>query len=287
MSDIIIRQEVCIRCGACVALCMRRVFERQDDRIVAVNPSQCNVCGHCVAVCPVDAIVHAHLPPDACPPVRPLPDLDMLVDALRARRSVRFYQDRPVSRETIRQLVDLARWVPSASNTQQVDWLVFDDRAQIKKLSDQIVRLFSRAARWLRFPLLMPLWTLALGKRAQSLARSARWMEQQHAQGRDPILFDAPVLLIAHTRRGAPFSRDDAVYAAYNLMLAAQQLGLGTCQIGFFIVALGLSRTLRRMLGLPGNRRAQVALVLGYPRYPFRRALPRRRPEITWNSSAF
>jgi len=286
MSNITIDRQICIGCGACVALCTRQVFERRADGVAVINPARCNVCGHCIAVCPVDAITHVRLPPERCPPIGLLPNLNMLIDAFRARRSVRIYQDRPLSRDTIRQLVDLARWVPSAGNSQQVDWLVFDDRAQIKKLSDQIVALFSRAARWLRFPLLKPLWAWVLGKRVQSLLNSANWMEQQHAQGRDPIFFDAPALLIAHTRRGAPFGRDDAVYAAYNLMLGAQQMGLGSCQIGFFIVALSLSRKLRRMLGLPNNRQPQVAVVLGYPRYPFRRTLPRRQPEITWNSTA-
>ena len=90
----------------------------------------------------------------------------------------------------------------------------------------------------------------------------------------------APVLLIAHVPRWDRFGRDDAAFAAYNVMLAAERMGLGTCQIGFLQAALDFSRKLRRSLGLPSGRRAEVELILGRPKHPFRRVLPRRRPEI-------
>jgi nitroreductase len=213
-----------------------------------------------------------------------LPSLEQLVSAFRERRSLRQYQDRPVPRQVVRELIDIARWVPSASNKQQVDWLAFDDREQIIALSDRIVALFTVGVRLLRNPALRPLWRLALGRRADRLAISGEFMIEQRKQGRDPILFNAPVLLVAHVRRGTPFGRDDAVYATYNLMLAAQRLGLGTCQIGFFKVALGLSPRLRRSLGLPWKRQPEVALTLGHPQVHFRRVLPRRRPNLVWNT---
>jgi len=109
-------------------------------------------------------------------------------------------------------------------------------------------------------------------------------LAQRHAQGEDPILLRAPVLLIAHVPDSAYFGRDDAIYATYNLMLAAQRMGLGTCQIGYFLIALDLDKKLHSALGLPQGRRAEVAVVLGYPQYRFRRVLPRRRPNLVWSS---
>ena len=67
-------------------------------------------------------------------------------------------------------------------------------------------------------------------------------------------------------------------------MLAAQRRGLSTCQIGYFHLALDRSNELHHALGLPKDRRPEVTLVLGYPAYSFLRLLPRRRPQITWNS---
>ena len=62
-------------------------------------------------------------------------------------------------------------------------------------------------------------------------------------------------------------------------------MGLGNCLIGYFIYALENSGQLRRRLGLADNRRVEVALVIGYPKYQFRRAVPRRKMEIIWNSA--
>ncbi len=284
MPNIIIDQDRCIRCRACIRLCTRQVFAQRGADIAVIAPEQCSRCGHCVAACPSDAIAHELFPLDECPTPAPTPSLDELVNAFRERRSLRVYREQAVPREIIRQLIDIARWVPSASNKQQVDWLAFDDPAQIARLSDQVVDLFARAIGLLRNPLLRPLWRLTLGRTARRLVRSGESMLEQRTQGRDPIFFHAPVVLVAHVRRGSPFGRDDAVYAAYNLILAAQRMGLGACQIGFSKVALDLSPRFRRMLGLPKNRRAQVLLAMGYPQIQYHRALPRRRPELAWNT---
>ena len=288
--EIVVDRETCTRCGACVALCTGRVFETVGERIEVVAPAECWLCGHCVAVCPADAIDHAEYPLDECPPLdtTTLPSFDGLVSALRERRSLRIFRDRPVPRQVVRGLVDVARWSPSAGNGQPVDWLAFDDPAHIAALSAQAVGAFAQTARLLRNPLARLYLLLTRGadgvKAGLESMDSFERMAQRHAQGEDPIFRRAPVLLVAHVPNGAYFGRDDAVYAVYNLMLAAQQMGLGTCQIGYFLIALDLNRKLRSALGLPQGRRAEVALVLGYPQYRFRRVLPRRRPNLVWNA---
>jgi Fe-S-cluster-containing hydrogenase component 2 len=89
-----------------VALCTGRVFRQEADRVVVADAAACWLCGHCVAVCPADPVLHSDYPPEACPPLDPacLPPADMLVAALRARRSVRVFRDRPVPREVVREL---------------------------------------------------------------------------------------------------------------------------------------------------------------------------------------
>ena len=98
-----------------------------------------------------------------------------------------------------------------------------------------------------------------------------------------PIFCKAPVLLLAAVPVDDSLGRGEATYAAYNIILAAQRMGLGNCLIGYFIYALENSGQLRRHLGLPDNRRVEVALVIGYAKYQFGRAVPRRRMEIIWN----
>jgi len=281
--------EACVRCGACVDLCLAKVYEQVDEAFTPVKPERCFACGHCVAACPTDAIDHEHFPLDQCPLINTdtLPSLDDLIAAFRERRSARVFKDEPIPRETTEKLLDVGRWAPSASNQQPVDWLVIDDQKRIAELSKGVLDALGRLVLLARNPLLRPLVRLIGGKELARQARKAasdfEEARKRQGEGGDPIFHHAPVLLIAHVPKGDRFGRDDAAYAAYNVMLAAQQLGLGTCQIGFLQAALGLSRRLRRSLGLPKGRRAEIELILGVPKYPFRRVVPRRESKITWN----
>ena len=288
MPDISIDQERCTRCGACVAVCASaHVFELGDAAARAVRPDECWLCGHCVAVCPVDAVRHAEYPLDQCPTRGPLPSYEELVAALRERRSLRVFRDKPVPRETVRRLVDASRWAPSATNRQPVDWIAIDDPARIARVSAEVVTTLVSTARLLRIRLLRPVLSLVLGrhnvKEAVEAVDEFERLARQHERGEDPIFYDAPVVLAAHVPKGAFFGRDDAVYAAYNVMLAAERLGLGTCHIGYVNVALERNGRIPRLLGVPDERRLEVVMILGYPRFNFRRVLPRRRKELEWN----
>jgi len=284
-----IESDLCVRCGACVDLCLAKVFEQADDGVRPARLERCFDCGHCVSACPTDAIDHERFPLEQCPLIDPdaLPSLDGLILALRERRSERIFKDEPIPRETVEKLLDVSRWAPSASNQQPVDWLVIDEVERIAKLSQGVLDALGRLIAVARNPLLRPLVRLIGGKKLARRARKAasdfEAARRQQREGGDPIFHHAPVLLIAHVPKRVHFGRDDAAYAAYNVMLAAKRLGLGTCQIGFMQVALSLSRRLRRSLNIPAGRKPQIELILGMPKYAFRRVVPRREPKITWN----
>jgi len=197
------------------------------------------------------------------------------------------FEDKPVPREIVRKLVTLGRWAPSAGNSQSVDWIAFDDREKIAELSAGILSELRRFTRLASQPLLRPLVALAVGRETAKQASRYRarfeGLRERAAAGEDPILYHAPVVLVGHTAKRSRFGRDDAIYAAYNLMLAAGHFGLGTCQIGLLQLAYEKSARFRRLLTLPDGRTAQVAVALGYPRRAFRRVVPRRSPNLTWN----
>ena len=288
MPNIIVDQDTCTRCGACVAVCASaRVYQLGETAARPVRPEDCWSCGHCVAVCPVDAIRHPDYPLERCPALESLPSYQELVAALRDRRSLRAFRPKPVPRETVRQLVDVSRWAPSASNRQPVDWIAIDNPEHIARLSAEVATTMASLARLLRSRLLRPFLQLFMGRsnvaHAVEAADKLAGLADDRAGGADPIFYHAPVVLVAHVPEKAFFGRDDAVYAAYNLMLAAERLGLGTCHIGYVNAALTRNSRLRRTLGLPEGRQLEVVLILGYPRFPFHRALPRRRMDVHWN----
>jgi len=215
------------------------------------------------------------------------PTGEQLAILMRARRSARTFAERPVPRDIVRDLASVSRWGPSAQNSQDVDWIAIDDRARITEMSKATLDEIRRFSHLMRHPVLRGVLRLFLGRElTKSAGRNPRVGEElldRWAKGLDPVFYNAPVVLVGHTRSRRAFARDDAIYAAYNLMLAAERQGLSTCQIGIFQMTAEHSNKVRRMLGLSEGRTAQVTLVLGYPLHPFRRLVPRRMPELVWN----
>ena len=57
-----------------------------------------------------------------------------VVDAIRGRRSIRKWQDRPVAKDVLAELLDAARLAPSGNNGQQWEIVAVTDRATLKEL---------------------------------------------------------------------------------------------------------------------------------------------------------
>jgi nitroreductase len=56
-------------------------------------------------------------------------------DALRSRRNVRAYRDRPIPDEHLEQILEAARRTPSSMNQQGWDFVVVTDRDRLRELS--------------------------------------------------------------------------------------------------------------------------------------------------------
>ena len=290
MAEITVDKTACIRCGACVDVCrLAKVFQLEEDGSNAVRAKVCWSCGQCVAVCPTDAIDHESFPLEDCPIIdrAVMPSKEELILAFRARRSVRTFTRQSVPREIIREVISAAAWAPTAKNSQALDWIAFDDKARIDALTDKTVSKMQRVVRLANNPLVRPFIRLRLGKEMSkqlfASTRSAERLARMHSEGEDPVFYNAPVVLIGHAQKGNSFGRDDAIYATYNAMLIAEQLGLASCQIGYFQIVAERSPALRRMLSLPEGRVPQVAIAMGYSRHQFRRVIPRRSPNLGWN----
>ncbi len=59
-----------------------------------------------------------------------------LMNAIRTRRSVRKYEDKPVSAEMVREILEAAMMAPSAGNAQPWHFMVIDDRAILDSMAN-------------------------------------------------------------------------------------------------------------------------------------------------------
>lgn len=57
-------------------------------------------------------------------------------DAIRSRRNVRSYEERPIEDDALERILEAARRTPSSSNKQRWDFVVVRDKDRLQRLSD-------------------------------------------------------------------------------------------------------------------------------------------------------
>lgn len=273
MTLFTIDEEKCRRDGICVAVCPARVIELDESSPVPTPATgaqrTCIRCGQCVAVCPHGALSHSLTGPEACPPVEP--ELALGVEhvehLLRSRRSIRTYRDKAVEHETLAKLIDIARYAPTGSNSQQIKWVAVNSRAQVLELAGLIIDMMRQMVND-RHPVAPRMW--------------APFFVNAWDSGTDLIARGAPALVVAYTPEDDFFASVDPVIALSFLDVAAPSLGLGTCWGGYFMAAVQQWAPLRRALGIPDGNLSAAAMMVGYPKYRYHRLPPRKEPPIHW-----
>jgi nitroreductase len=165
-----------------------------------------------------------------------------MLDAIRRRRAVRDFKPDPVPPALVRQLISSACWAPSAMNEQPWHFTIVTDRELMKEIS-----------------------TKAKGEMLKHLAAVPR-PGHFHDLLSDPdynIFHNAPMLVAISAPADRQWCVEDCAMAAQNMMLAALELGLGSCWIGFAQNWLNSGDGLRA-LGLPATQRVVAPLILGF-----------------------
>ncbi len=273
MKTLSIDKTTCAQDGICAEECPALIIAADGgDGFPAPTAGferLCFDCGHCVAVCPTASLSLGNGRPGACPPIRRelLPGREAVEHLLRARRSIRAFQDRPVDRATLANLVDIASYAPSAHNWRPVSWLIVEDRGEVKRLAGLAVEFFRAVvksnpamAEKLDLPLLVEQWDA----------------------GHDAINRGAPHLAIACAPQALPTGAVDCSIALTYLELAAFSMGLGACWAGWFNFAVSQYPPLTETLRLPPEHAAFGAMMLGHPRHTYHRIPPRKQPAVAW-----
>ncbi len=281
------REEKCTLCMLCVQECVAGVWREIDGVPRPVNPKMCNACGHCLAVCPSGAVQHSLLDELQTQRIdKKRLDPEVYREIAVSRRSIRRYKKDPVPDEVIEELIDLARFSPTASNLQNVVYTVVTDRQVLDQVAAHIFGFGVRLNRWANSgigrKLLAVFQNTGLVRTLNRYLGTMDYYIAENKKGRDFILHNAPVLILIATPRGAAFGPDNCNIAATNMINYAHARELGTCYIGFLVLMLKRSRKLRRLLQIPRDRCVHVGLVLGYPAYRHTNTAFRKSPSVKW-----
>jgi len=154
------------------------------------------------------------------------------LDLVKQRRSVREFLSTPVERDKVMMCLEAARLAPSACNSQPWRFIVVDDdqtRDRLCKVAFRGLHFFNSFART------APVIVVIVSEKSRFLARLG---------GR---IKDTRYYLL------------DIGIAGEHLVLQAQELGLGTCWIGWFN-----ERAVKSVLGIPSEKKIDVMISLGY-----------------------
>ncbi|MFZ7128055.1 MAG: nitroreductase family protein [Desulfobacterales bacterium] len=271
MQLLTIDKDKCRQDGLCAKDCPVHIIRFEAGRYPELVPDgerYCLRCGHCVAVCPHGALDHAEVPLAECPSIDPSLTISraQAEQFLRTRRSVRHFQNRAVDRETLQRLIEIARYAPTASNTQMVEWLVINDPGKLRALAGQVIE-------WMRRILEDP--------SANTMPYFALLVEDWDA-GVDSILRSAPCLVVAMAPSHARQGTIDLTLALSYLDLSARLYGLGTCWAGLLQGAFLSNPSLKEAAGIPEGYPFHYPMMIGYADVRYRRMPARKAPTIHW-----
>jgi nitroreductase len=172
-------------------------------------------------------------------------------EIIAQRRSIRRYLDKSVEREKILECLEAARLAPSADNVQPWRFLVIDDPELKDKFTKEI---FSGIYSISKFAAKAPVLIMILARLDIIANRIGKQIQNIH------------------------FYLIDTGIAGEHIVLQAEELGLGTCWIGWFN-----SRKARKILNIPRKYKIVSLLSMGYyEKKPSREKKRKKLEDIAW-----
>lgn len=289
-SIIKVDNDNCTLCKRCVIDCVARILYIKSGQLQFTEDfeDRCIKCGHCVAVCPMNAIEMKDRDDEFLKGISKtddFPNFDSLSNLILKRRSIRQFKDTPISKELLENLLQLARYSPTGSNTENVFYTVIQNKDTVAKISEYITEKVKRFTKNLEDPMGRKILQEKLPKLRFDLAIEnlprTKGILKIIEHGTDFWCWDGELIII-HGESDLGALKTNSALAAAHIMLIAKTLGLGTCSLGYLTFHLNESDTLKKLLNLPDNHEIGYSLAIGYPNVKYKRIPPRKALRVHW-----
>lgn len=251
MERIVIDSAKCVGCGECVRDCVSASITLEGGK-AKVRPG-CIGCGHCYAVCPAGAVDMPDCDTSGCGEIASMTEIDsdLLLQAMKSRRTIRQFKDIPVEQEKIDKILEAGRYAPTGANSQNVAYTILGSKQD--SIERKCVRLF-RAG-------------VGIG---------SKFTDKLNAEINDTFFFKGAPLVIVVSGHDAV----NATLASAYMEIEANSLGLGVLYSGFFCGAAKLLPKVKAALKLPRGHKPVTCMIIGYPDVKYKRIPPRRERKL-------
>ena len=165
-----------------------------------------------------------------------------ITEAIEKRRSIRSYTDRPLEKDTLERLITLAIKAPTGSGMEPWGFVVLQDQKEIDALSERVKqKVLNNLADYPQF------------------SQYESWLRNEKYH----IFYHASTVLIIYGNSASPWNVYDCSLVAGNIMLAAENEGIGSCWIGF-AEALFDDADFKAEHNVPANFHLVSTLSMGY-----------------------
>ena len=167
-----------------------------------------------------------------------------LLDLVNKRKSTRRYSSKPVPPDVLNRCLEAARLAPSACNSQPWQFIVVNSDT----IRDELAKkAFSGVYSMNSFAKYAPVIIAVVRDCPSYIAKLGGYL------------------------RGVERSLIDIGIACEHLILQAEEIGLGSCWLGWFN-----EKAVKEVLGLPKQKRVDILISLGYPQEEEARTKKRR-----------
>ncbi len=259
-----INTDKCVRCELCKSVCIMDNISL-DGYVHEVDNGLCFECGHCMAICPTGAISLKCYKDDLdyvekYDATKTAIASEEFIRLLRERRSMRWFTNQDIEKETFDELFTVAGYSPSSQNRHDVEFVVLNEKLdEFIDLVYDIIRIKEE-----EYPRIKQL---------------GEYLADNTSHKYNPLLWTSHQVILAFSS-----NIHDAVISMTRIELMAQTMHLG----GFYSMFIQMAdeidheRVMEFFSDINPDKHLYCAYAIGYPRKKFKKTLPPKKISVSY-----
>lgn len=288
-KEITIDNTICKKCKVCVEVCPNGIFQT-ENMITSVGAERavlCIMCGQCMAACPEKAIQVEGL--DYNKDFFELPEtINSFNVLIQSRRSVRAFKDIPVPKDILEQIVNAISFSPPSFPPLKIELVVVQDKQLIEKSLPYMISFYDNLIKGLNNPIAKHVIRRKMGPEKFQLFKNHVLpmfnikLPFMKNGTEDAITRNAQAMILFHANKESDNFRTDIFIALAYALLRAHSLGIGATAIDLIPPAIERTPFLKQLFKIPEENEVVASVILGYPKFRYKRAIQRKLKNITW-----